>query len=767
MGHWGSGRRVEDEALLRGLGRYSDDETTEGAAAAIFLRSPHAHALIRGIDAAAARALPGVRAVLTGADLAGLGSVTSPMPVRGRDGAPIRPVHRPALAAERVRHLGEPVALVVAETVAGAQDAAEAVVVDYDPLPAVTDPAAALAPGAPALWPEEAPGNLALDWAGPPDPDGTKAAAVEAAFARAALVARVSVPIGRLVVASLEPRAATASFDPGTGRYTLLAGSQGAAGLRQGVAASMGIPEDALRVVSHDVGGAFGMKSGNYPEYPALLRAAERLGRPVRWVSTRSEAFLTDNQGRGSDWTAELALDEEGRFLALRVEGLADLGAYLTQAAAFVPTGLVMMCLPAMYDIPHVAIRTRCAFTNTVPTGPYRGAGRPEINLLLERAVEEAARVRGEDGAALRRRNLIPPARMPYATAVGTTYDSGDFPAVLEAALRAADHAGFPARRAEAEARGRLRGIGLACFLENAGVMPDEPARIAFAPDGTVSVSINAVSSGQGHETVFGDLAAERLGVPRAAVRVTRGDSDRDVPGFGAVASRSAMTAGGAIAVTADEVLRKARPVAALLLQAQEEEVVVFEGGRFTAGGAGAVGLIEVAARAAELGTPLDTTAKVTAPTTFPNGCHVAEVEIDPETGATKVVSYVAVDDCGRVLNAMVVEGQIMGGVAQGLGQALTERVAMEADGQLVSGSFMDYALPRAEDVPEIQGRHIEVPATTNPLGVKGTGEAGTTAAPPAILGAIANALPPGAASRLVLPATAERVWRALQEKPA
>ena len=762
MGHWGTGRRVEDEALLRGLGRYSDDEVTEGAAAAFFVRSPHAHAAINGIDTSAARAMPGVLAVLTGADLAGLGSVTSPMPVRGRDGAPIRPVHRPALATDRARHLGEPVALVVAESAAQAQDAAEAVVVDYDPLPAVTDAASALAPGAPVLWPEQAPGNLALDWVGPPDPDGAKVAAVDAAFARAALVARVAVPIGRLVVASLEPRAATASYDRGTGRYTLVTGSQGAAGMRQGVAASMGIPDAALRVVSHDVGGAFGMKSGNYPEYPALLRAAERLGRPVRWVSTRSEAFLTDNQGRGSDWSAELALDAEGRFLALRVEGLADLGAYLTQAAAFVPTALVMMCLPGMYDIPHIALHTRCAFTNTVPTGPYRGAGRPEINLLLERAVEEAARLRGEDGAALRRRNLIAPSRMPYATAVGTTYDSGDFPAILEAALTAADHANFPARRAEAASRGRLRGIGLACFLENAGVMPEEPARIAFAADGSVHVSINSVSSGQGHQTVFGDLAATRLGVPRAAVQVTKGDSDRDVPGFGAVASRSAMTVGGAIANTADEVLRKARPIAALLLQAREEDVA-YADGRFSAGAAGGVGLIEVAAHAAELGTPLDTTGKVIAPTTFPNGCHVAEVEIDPETGTAQVVSYVAVDDCGRVLNAMVVEGQIMGGIAQGLGQALTERVAMDADGQLISGSFMDYALPRAEDVPPVRGLHVEVPATTNPLGVKGTGEAGTTAAPPAILGAIANALPPEAAARLVLPATAERVWQALR----
>ncbi|MCR0983337.1 xanthine dehydrogenase family protein molybdopterin-binding subunit [Roseomonas populi] len=758
MASWGRERRIEDAPLLRGQGRYADDLRLPRTAFAAFVRAPHAHARIEGIETEAARTMPGVLAVLTAADLAIPGSVTVPMPVKGRDGTPIRPVHRPALAADRVLHLGEAVALVVGETAAQAQDAAELVAVNYAPLPAVTHPTTALAEGAPQLWPE-APGNLALDWIGP-NPEA--AAEVDAAFAEAALVARVSIPIGRLVVASLEPRAATAVHE--NGRYTLHVGSQGAAGMRQGVAAAMGVPQDQVRVISGDVGGAFGMKSGNYPEYPALLAAARILNRPVHWSSTRSEAFLTDNQGRGSDWTAELALDAEGRFLALRVEGLADLGAYLTQAAPFVPTGLVMMCLPGMYDIPRIALRTRLAFTNAVPTGPYRGAGRPEINLLLERTVEEAARLRGEPAADLRRRNLIPPARMPYRTAVGTTYDSGDFPRILDTALQAAKLDTFPARRAESRARGKLRGIGLACFVENAGVMPEEPARIAFAPDGTVQVSINPVSSGQGHGTVFGALAAQRLSLPRSAIHLTAGDSDRDVPGFGAVASRSAMTTGGAIALATDAVLEKARPIAAGLLQA-EAPALEWREGAFHAGPA-AVTLAQVAASAAERGTPLDTTAKVHAPTTFPNGCHVAEVEIDPETGQVDVVAYLAVDDCGRVLNPMIVEGQITGGVAQGLGQALTERVAFDPEGQLLSATFMDYALPRAEEVPPIRSLHIEVPATTNPLGVKGTGEAGTTAAPPAILNAIANALPPESAARLILPATPERIWQALRDSP-
>ncbi|MFT8246038.1 xanthine dehydrogenase family protein molybdopterin-binding subunit [Roseomonas sp. BN140053] len=772
-GNWTG--RVEDEALLRGLGRYGDDVKPAGAAAAFFVRSPYAHAAILSVDAEAARAMPGVLAVLTAAELAaaGLGTVSgAAIPQLSRDGKPIAKLFRPALAGERVRHLGEPVALVVAETVAQAQDAAEAVAVEYDPLPTVTEAEAAVAPDAPQLWPE-APGNVALDWVGPPDPEGRNIAAVDAAFARADKVARISLPNRRLVVASLEPRVATASFDPATGHYTLRAPSQGASGLKGQVQATMGLQPDQLRVISEDVGGAFGMKSGGYPEYPALLVAARQLNRPVHWVSTRSEAFVTDNQGRGSDWSAELAMDAEGRFLALRVEGLANLGAYLTGVATFVPTGLVMLCLPSVYDIPLIALSVRCVMTNTVPTGPYRGAGRPEINFLLERLVEEAARVAGLDSAELRRRNLITPDQMPYKTAVGTTYDSGDFPRIFEAALRHADHAGFPARKAEAAARGKLRGLGVACFLENSNVMPEEPARITFPGDGTVQVSVNPVSSGQGHVTVFGALAAERLGVPREAVRLVSGDTARDVPGAGAVASRSAMTTGGAIANTADEVLRKARRVAGLLLQAGEEQVE-YSDGQFSAGGGGGLTLLEVAARAAELQRQgvlpesLDTTGKVFAPTAFPNGCHVAEVEIDPDTGDTAITSYVAVDDCGRVLNATIVEGQIMGGVAQGIGQALTENTVYDAEsGQLLSGSFMDYALPRADLIPGISSRHIEVPCTTNPLGVKGTGEAGTTAAPPAIIGAVTNALPPAAAALVTMPATPQKIWQALQDAAA
>ncbi|MCS6890423.1 MAG: xanthine dehydrogenase family protein molybdopterin-binding subunit [Rhodovarius sp.] len=764
--------RVEDAALLQGLGRFGDDVRPAEAAAAVFVRSPHAHAELLRIDAAAARGMPGVLGVFTAAELgcAELGSVTAPVPMKGADGKPILRIHRPVLAQGRVRHVGEPVALVVAESLAQALDAAEAVVADYAPLPAVTSAAEALRSGAPELWPGEVPGNLALDWVGPEDPDGSRAAALEAAFAQAACIARLRLHNQRLAPVTLEPRTATAFYDARTGSYTLRCGTQGAAGMRQQLAATLRIPPEQLRILSEDVGGGFGTKASAYPEYAALLVASRLLDRPLHWVSTRSEAFLTDNQGRDSDWTAELALDREGRFLGLRIEGIGNLGAYQTGVGALVHTGLFLACLPGMYDIPLLQMRVRCALTNTVPTGPYRGAGRPEANFLLERLVEEAGRLTGLGPVEIRRRNLIPPQRMPYLTAAGTTYDSGDFPAVFEKALQLADVAGFPDRRAAAERRGRRRGIGIACFLENAGVFPEEPARISFPGDGTIRVSVHPVASGQGHATVFGALAARLLGVPRELVRLTAGDSARDVLGFGAVASRSAMMTGGAIAVTAEAVLAKARRVAALLLQAREEDIA-YRNGRFgIAGEEGGPTLVELAARAAELARQgviaegLDTTGKVHAPLSFPNGCHVAEVELDPETGCVELISYCAVDDCGRVLDPVIVAGQIQGGVAQGVGQALLEEVAYDGQsGQLLSASLMDYALPRASDLPDLRSEHLEVPCLTNPLGVKGTGEAGTTAAPPAVFNAVADALAPCDASALDMPLTAEKIWRVLR----
>jgi carbon-monoxide dehydrogenase large subunit len=709
-----------------------------------------------------------VAAVLTAADLAEghYHSISHPHPIPGRGGKVAVAPHRPSLASSRVLHVGEPVAMVIAVSAQAAQDAGEKVAVDYQPLDAVTDVRAAAAIGAPQLWPE-APGNIGFDWSAPADPDGKKQAALDRAFKDAAHVVRVELVNQRLVVASLEPRTATASYDAGQKQFTLRCGTQGVAAVRGQIAGAMGIKPEELRILTDDLGGAFGMKGWCYPEYIPMLHAARALGKPIHWVSTRAEAFVSDNQGRDSFWSAALALNKRGRFLGLRVDCLGNVGAYITGVAHFVFTTHISGCLPTVYDIPHAQVNTRCVLSNTLPTGPYRGAGRPEASYLMERLIGVAADATGIDAAELRRRNLIAPDKIPYTTAFGNTYDSGDFPGVFERALVLGDYAGFAARRKEAKKAGLLRGIGIGCYLEIAGAFPEEAARITFPGGNAVNVSIGAGASGQGHQTVFGQAAAHRLGIAPAAVTVTSGDSARDVSGFGAVASRSAMYVGGAIAVTADKVIEKGKRVAAMLLQAAETDVD-YRDGKFAVRGSGReVSLFDVAERAAELARSgvipesLDTQANIKSPPSFPNGCHVAEVEIDPSTGAVAIVSYVAVGDCGNVLDETIVTGQIHGGVAQGLGQALTENTIYDAAGQLVTGSFMDYALPRADLMPDMTVEHRAVACRTNPLGVKGTGEAGTTAAPPAVINAILDALPLGA--QLDMPATPERVWRALQ----
>jgi carbon-monoxide dehydrogenase large subunit len=757
--------RVEDDALLRGQGRYGDDVKPQGALAAYFLRSPHAFAKIERVDASAAKSAPGVVAVYTAADLAPAHyhSISHGHPIPGRCGKPPFSPHRPTLAETRVLHVGEPVAMVVASSAAAAQDAAEKIVVHYEEMAPVTEVRAAVAPGAPQLWPE-APGNVGFDWTAPPDPEGKKQAALDKAFAEAAHVVRVELVNQRLVVASLEPRTASASYDEAAKAFTLRCGTQGFASVRGQVAGALNMKPEELRVITDDLGGAFGMKGWCYPEYVAMLHAARELKRPIHWVSTRSEAFVTDNQGRDSFWNAELALSKRGKFLGLRVNCLGNLGAYFTGVAHFVFTTHVSGCLPTVYDIPHAQVNTRCVFTNTLPTGPYRGAGRPEASYLIERLIDAASAATGIDAAELRRRNLIQPGQIPYTTAFGNTYDSGDFPAVFELALAKADYAGFAARKKAAKKQGRLRGIGIGCYLEIAGAFPEEAARISFPGGDKAIVSIGAGGSGQGHPTVFPAVAARRLGIAPSQVTLTSGDSARDVPGFGAVASRSAMYVGGAIAVTADKVIEKGKKVAAMLLQAAEGEVD-YRDGKFRVKER-EISLFEVAERAVELKKQgvipesLDTQGATKGPPSFPNGCHVAEVEIDPDTGAVAIVNYIAVGDCGNVLDEIIVEGQIHGGVAQGLGQALTENTVYDQGGQLVSGTFMDYAMPRAHDMPALKVEHHAIACKTNPLGVKGTGEAGTTAAPPALLNAILNALPPG--SQLDMPATAERIWAAL-----
>jgi carbon-monoxide dehydrogenase large subunit len=767
--------RVEDDALVRGAGRFTADRAEANQAIAYFVRSPHAFAQIGTIDVEQARRAKGVLAVLTAADMeaAGVGNVGRHPPLAGRGGKKLIMPHRPALARGRVMHVGEAVVMIIAETLTAAQDAAELVQVSYEDLTPVIDLLAAAEAEAPQLWPE-APGNLALDWPGlATDPDAN-AREVDRIIASATHVARVKVANQRLIVATMEPRGATATYDAASGLTTLRACSQSAGALRENVLGIMSWEKSRLRVVTEDVGGAFGLKTGAYPEYLACMVGARLTGRPVHWMSTRSEAFLSDNQGRDTFTEAELALDAKGRFLALRVRHLASMGAYIGSVGANIQTLNFTRCFPAMYDIKHLDVSVRCIFTNTTPTAPYRGAGRPEANYVLERVVEEAARLSGIDAIKLRRRNLIKPAAMPYRTAIGTTFDSGEFEAVLDKALALADIDGFKKRRREAGQRGKYRGLGVSCMLEHAGGAPLEGAAVAFtgaAGNQSMVLGLNVQSTGQGHASVFPRLAAEKLGIPADKIHHQHGDSAQEIPGFASVASRSAMVAGSAILTTLDAMLAKGKTIAATVLEAAEGDIVYGAGEFRVVGTDRRVSLFELADRAAamkakgEITESLDTKGKVETPNTFPNGCHIAEVEVDPETGAVTVVSYAAVDDCGNVLDHMIVEGQLHGALAMGLGQALLETAVYDADGgQLITGSFMDYAIPRATDMPAIKDALHPVPATTNPLGVKGAGEAATTAAIAAIMNAIADAVPGGGADRLAMPATPEKVWAACRE---
>jgi carbon-monoxide dehydrogenase large subunit len=754
--------RVEDDALVRGTGHFSDDPRLPGQAYAAFVRSPHAHARVRAVKTDEALKLKKVLAVITAADMqaAGVGSLTRHPPVMGRGGVKLAMPFRPALAGETVMHGGEAVAMVIAETLAAAMDAVDRVQVDYEELPPVVDLAAAMQPGAPQLH-AEAPGNLCVDWPGPV-PSEENEQEVARIIAGAPHVAKVRVVHQRLVVASMETRGATGVYDKETDSYTLHACSQSANALRVPGVAIMGIADDKLRVITEDVGGAFGMKSPFYPEYAALLVGARKLGRPVHWQSTRSEAFVTDTQARDAVTEAELALDDKGKFLALRMHHLCNQGAYLGNAG--INTNNFARCLPGMYRIPKIAVTAACYFTNTVPVGPYRGAGRPEANYALERVVEEAARVVSMDPIRLRKKNLIPKSAMPCKTAVGNTYDSGDFPGIVDEAVKLADYAGFNKRKREAARRKKYRGIGVSCMLEHAGALPTESALIKFEDDKLV-IGFNVQSTGQSHATVFGRLIADKLGIDPAKIEHRHGDTNMGLSGFASVASRSAMCAGSAIWHVADVMLAKGKKVAASLLEAGEQDIEYRNGEFGVVGTDRKISLFETARRAMEIGESLDTKDKADTPLTFPNGCHIAEVEIDPDTGLVDLVIYTAVDDCGNPLDRIVVEGQVQGSLAQGLGQALVEHAVYDADsGQLVTGSFMDYGMPHAEIMPrELREALHPVPATTNPLGVKGTGEAGTTASIAAVMNAIAHAIPNGAADHMDMPATPAKVWEACQ----
>ena len=760
-------RRVEDPRLLTGRGRYTDDISMPGEVVGIVLRSPHAHARITSLDTAPALAVPGVLAVITGADLraAGLGEVPCVIPMKNRDGSKRAETPRLALAEDTVRFVGDPVAFVVAETAAAARDGAEAIAVEYEVLPAATDLATAWQPGQPQVWPGAA-NNICFDWEA-----GDKAKA-DAAFARAAHVTKLTVVNNRVVVASMETRAAVAAWEGD--RLTMHTNTQGSWLVKNLIAGNVfKIPPENVRVLTPDVGGGFGMKLFLYCEHVLVAFAARQVGRPVKWTSDRSEAFQSDTHGRDNITLGELATDKDGKFLALRTRNYAGMGAYLSTFAPFIPTGAGTKVLASVYGFEAIHAHVIGVLTHTVPVDAYRGAGRPESNYLVERLIDATARELGIDRIELRRRNMVAQSAMPFTSAMGQRYDSGDFLQLMDSALAKIDWAGFPARRAEAARRGKQRGIGLAYYLEATGGSATENAKVVFAEDGGVDVYVGTQSTGQGHETAYAMLTSHELGIPMERIRVRQGDSETLPDGGGTGGARSLYSEGQAILVTTASVIEKGKQAAAEHLEAAVADI------EFTAGGAGrfevagtdrGVGILELAAAqrakaaSGQQATLLDAmeTAKIETHT-FPNGCHVAEVEVDPETGFVSVPRYIVVDDVGHALNPLIVRGQVHGGVAQGIGQALHERTAYDSEsGQLLSASFMDYALPRAGDLPDIDVDLIEVTCETNPLGVKGAGEAGAVGSPPAAMNALVDALTPSGVTHIDMPATPESVWKAL-----
>jgi carbon-monoxide dehydrogenase large subunit len=749
-------RRVEDPRLLLGNGRYTDDIAVAGAAHGFVLRSGYAAARILSTDIAAAAAMPGVLAIYTGADLAAdaIGGIPCVIPMKNRDGSGRAEVPHPVLAQEFVRHVGDPVAFIVAETIQAARDAAEAINIDYDPLPSTTDLAAAMDPDAAPVWPAVK-NNLVFDWE-----TGDKQA-VDDLFADAAHITRLTVVNNRIVVNSMEPRAAQAAYEDG--RWTLTTNTQGGWGMRDMLAKMVfNVDPKSIRIITPDVGGGFGMKLFLYAEHALVCYAARKLGRPVRWASDRSEAFVSDSHGRDNITQGELALDADGNFLAMRIRTLANMGAYLSNYAPMIPTMAGSGVLASVYGFKEIYVNVLGLFTNTVPVDAYRGAGRPESNYLVERLIDTAAGELGIDRAEIRARNMVPPSAMPYRTPMGKIYDSGDFNIVLQAALEKADWAGFPARQAAAAARGRRRGIGLAYYLEATAGAGVERAEIRFAADGYVDVYVGTQSTGQGHETAYVQLTVDRLGVDGDKVRIHQGDTDMIPQGGGTGGARSLYSEGTAILQTAAGVIEKGKAAAGEYLEAAAADIVFAEG-RFSITGTDRS--VDIITLAAERPGVLDTAeiAKIEAGT-FPNGCHIAEVEVDPETGVVTILRYIVVDDVGKAVNPMIVRGQVHGGVAQGVGQAMLERTAYDpSSGQLISGSLLDYALPRADDLPDIEVDFIEIPCGTNPLGVKGAGEAGAVGSPPAVVNAIVDALKADGVQTIDMPATPERVWEAIK----
>ncbi len=763
-------RRVEDARLLTGDGRYTDDIHLEGEAVGFVLRSPHAHAVLGAVDTAAARALPGVLAIYTAEDLVrdGIGDIACQTPMPGKGGTQqIDPGH-PVLARGRVRHVGDPIAFVAAETLDQAKDAAEAIEIDFEELPVLAETARALDPDAPRIW-DQAPNNLAVLWE-----LGDEAATAEA-MAKAAHVTRLELVNNRLVVNSMEPRNALGAFDPDTGRFTLTTGTQGSYKLRHQLADPIfKLPAENFHVITPDVGGAFGMKNFLFAEQVLVLYAARDLGRPVRWNGERGESFLSDSHGRDHVTLAELALDQDGRILAIRASIVANMGAYLSNFSTFIPTGCCVKMFSGQYKIPAAYGEVKCVFTNTVPVDAYRGAGRPEAAYIVERLLDAAAFDLGLDPVELRRRNFIAPGDMPYTTATGLTYDDGDFPAMLERTLAETGHGDLEARRAEAKTRGKLRGLGFACYIEECGGSGKEDARAGLDDDGGITVYVGTQTNGQGHETVYTQILSDIFDLPPDAIRIRQGDSDDLPSGGGTGGSRSLLMGGTVITKAAETVVERARKLASHLLEAAEADLELTGGAFVIVGTDRRVTLGEIARAAKGAGPslpedlqgPLEANAKHSGATmTYPNGCHACEVEIDPETGTVKLLRYVIVDDFGTLVNPLLAAGQVIGGTVQGIGQALLENTVYDPhSGQLLTGSFMDYAMPRADDFPEIELTMIEdFPCKTNDMGVKGAGEAGSIGASPAVVNAVLDALKPLGLRHIDMPVTSETVWRAIR----
>ena len=753
--------RLEDARMLKGQGRYVADWNLPGQACGHFLRSDRPHAEIASIDAAAALAMPGVIAVLTGADVAAAGQQQMPAaaPLKWRDGTEQRATPRFSLTQGRVRYVGEPVALVVAETSAQAQDAAEAIAIDYSELPAVITAREALAGGAPQLH-EGVPGNLVLDF------EGGDEAATNAAFARAARVVKLTAYHTRVVGNPMEPRAAMGSWDPASGMYYLHATTQGVGPMRGQLSAMLGVPPDKVRVVAEEVGGGFGVRFNAYPEYGALLLAAKQLGRPVKWVGTRSEIFLADEQARDIVHRGELAMDDGGRMLGMRFEYLANLGAYLAFTGSFVNTMNLLNVISGVYDVQAVHMRGRLVVTNTVPTAAYRGAGRPVASYALERLVDQAAHEIGMDPAEFRRRNLVPKGKFPYRIASGFEYDCGDFEGVMDKALKESDWKIFEKRSKESKQRGKLRGRGISTYIEataGGGFAPYDQAHVTWDEDGGVTLRTASHNHGQGHETTFAQIVSGVLGIPMEKIRLRTAE-----PGFDLVAnptggSRTLHGLGSAMYFAAQEIVKKGMELAGEALESAQADLE-FSSGIYRIKGTDRHIGIEALARKYPGRLDLDYKDRPKVPSTYPNGCHIAEVEIDPETGETEIVSYLACDDAGNIINHQIVEGQMQGGITQGAGHIFGEQARYDAEtGQLLSGSFMDYAMPRAGLVGGLRVIEHPVPTATNPLGAKGVGEAGVTGSMPCLMNAVMDALRQAGVRRFDMPADQQRVWAALQ----